>query len=168
MPLLKDGRLSQCERVFLADDETVADWSLSIVTLRRLLAEADRVPVDGAKLAVRLSAGEDPAQLEPFLRRLALIEVDFPKYTDGRGYSVAQLLRRRYGWRGELRAVGDVLRDQLGHMARSGFNAMRIECTDPEQVFEDATGALSLAYQPAADDSPTIIEMRARRALREP
>ncbi|TAG69437.1 MAG: DUF934 domain-containing protein, partial [Burkholderiales bacterium] len=64
-------------------------------------------------IGVRLSPTDDPALLVNDLDKLSLIAIEFPAFTDGRGYSSARLLRERYGWKGELRAVGDVLRDQI-------------------------------------------------------
>jgi uncharacterized protein (DUF934 family) len=74
-------------------------------------------------VGVWLAGADDPARLAPSLPSLALIAVDFPKFTDGRGYSIAYLLRSRFGYRGELRAIGDVLPDQLFYMKRVGFDA---------------------------------------------
>jgi uncharacterized protein (DUF934 family)/rhodanese-related sulfurtransferase len=73
-------------------------------------------------LGVLLSAQDDPLEIADDLERLSLVAVDFPSFTDGRGYSTGRLLRDRYQWRGELRAVGDVLRDQLQLLARCGFD----------------------------------------------
>ena len=108
--------------------------------------------------AVRLNPEDDPADLKPYLDKLTLIEVDFPKYTDGRGYSQAQLLRRRYGYSGELRAVGHVLRDQILYMHRSGFDAYETARADLSSVLE-ALKEYSAYYQPAAD-SPTNVFAR--------
>jgi len=77
-------------------------------------------------VGVRLEPADDPAQIAGDLPRLALVAVNFPKLADGRGYSTGYLLRRRYGYRGELRAVGDILRDQLFYLARSGFDAFQL------------------------------------------
>lgn len=76
--------------------------------------------------AVWLAPDQDPAVLADSLAALALIAVDFPGFADGRGYSIARLLRERLGFRGELRAVGDVLRDQLSYMAQVGFDAFAV------------------------------------------
>ena len=96
--------------------------------------------------------------IAPYLEKIALIEVDFPKYTDGRGYSQAQLLRRRYGYEGELRAVGHVLTDQILYMHRSGFDAYETARADLSSVME-ALKEYSAYYQPAAD-SPTSVFAR--------
>jgi uncharacterized protein (DUF934 family) len=117
---------------------------LALWRLRRddLLDRAERV-------GVQLDAGDDPAAIAADLDRLALVAIDFPTFSDGRGFSAARLLRSRYGYRGELRAVGDVARDQLASLERCGFDAF--ELRDGEKV-DDALAALrevSVAYQPA-------------------
>ena len=86
-----------------------------------MLALADFLAADNAA-AVRIEPGEDARKLLPHLGRIALIEVSFPAYGDGRGYSSARILREA-GYTGELRASGDVLLDQLSHMKRCGFDA---------------------------------------------
>ena len=94
-----------------------------------------------------LEPHEDPAALAATLERLSLIAIRFPKFGDGRGYSIARLLRERYGYRGELRAVGDVLRDQLLFMKRSGFDSFSLrDDQDPDEALA-AFGELSEEYQ---------------------
>ena len=73
-----------------------------------------------------LGPADDPSALAPDVASLPVIAIDFPTFADGRGYSIARLLRERDGYRGELRAVGDVLRDQLYLMAECGFDAFEI------------------------------------------
>jgi uncharacterized protein (DUF934 family) len=77
-------------------------------------------------VGVWLAGTDDPANLESSLSALSLVAVDFPKFTDGRGYSIAYLLRSRFGYLGELRAIGDVLPDQLFYMKRVGFDAFAV------------------------------------------
>ena len=107
----------------------------------------------GAKgaLGVRLSPADDPALLANDLDKLALIAVEFPAFADGRGYSAATLLRERYGYKGELRAVGDVLRDQVFLLSRVGFTTFALR---DDQNVEKALAAFndfSSYYQHAAD-----------------
>lgn len=90
--------------------------------------------------AVWIAPDEDPRALKDDLASLELVAIDFPKFTDGRGYSHAWNLRTRLGYQGELRAIGDVLRDQLFAMARVGFNAF---ATRPDRSIEDALKGLS-------------------------
>ena len=108
------------------------------------------VGISGA-LGVRLSPADDPALLANDLDKLALIAVEFPAFADGRGYSAATLLRERYGYKGELRAVGDVLRDQVFLLSRVGFTTFALR---EDQNVEKALAAFndfSSYYQHAAD-----------------
>ncbi len=100
--------------------------------------------------AVRLEPGDDARDLLPYIDRLKLVEVNFPVFGDGRGYSAARILREA-GYAGELRAVGDVLVDQLAAMRRCGFDSFA-----PQVPLNPADAATALAcwpdvYQPAAD-----------------
>jgi len=96
---------------------------------------------------LRLEPTDDPAAFADRLARVARVEVNFPKYGDGRGYSIARLLRERYGYRGELRAVGVVARDHLYYLQRVGFDAFLLrDGEDPAEAipgFDD----FSAAYQ---------------------
>jgi len=127
--------------------------------LAKLIEGADALLARNQQIGVRLSPDDDPHDLTPYLDRIALIEVDFPKYTDGRGYSQAQLLRRRLGYTGELRAVGHVLRDQILYMNRSGFDAYQTTRADLPNVVK-ALEEYSAFYQPAADDQDTVFSRR--------
>ncbi|WP_432200928.1 DUF934 domain-containing protein [Erythrobacter sp. W53] len=105
--------------------------------------------------AVRVEPGDDARALLPHLDRLALVEVNFPAFGDGRGYSSARVLREA-GFAGEIRAVGDVLVDQLAYMRRCGFDAF-----EPDQSLDasDVEAALSRwpeVYQSAADSASPI------------
>ena len=77
-------------------------------------------------VGVWLDAGDDPEAIALDLHRLDLVAVNFPKFSDGRGFSTARLLRERYGFEGELRAIGDVGRDQLAFLERCGFDAFQL------------------------------------------
>ena len=94
------------------------------------------------------------------LQYFALIALDFPTFKDGRSYSHARLLRERYDFKGELRAIGDVLQDQLFFMERCGINSFRIrDGKDIEKALE-SFNVFSVNYQGAADDSVTISQQR--------
>jgi len=98
---------------------------------------------------VQLDASDDPAAIAADLDRLALVAIEFPKFSDGRGFSAAQLLRSRYGYRGELRAVGDVARDQLAYLERCGFDAFVLREGEKVEDALAAFGEVSVGYQPA-------------------
>ena len=100
--------------------------------------------------AVRVEPGDDARELIPHLQRLSLVEVNFPAFGDGRGYSSARLLREA-GYDGELRAVGDVLVDQVAYMRRCGFDAFDPDAPLDESDLEAAFARWPEVYQTAAD-----------------
>ena len=119
------------------------------------------------EVGVWLAPTDDPAALLPDIGTLPLIAVDFPKFTDGRGYSIARLLRDRYGFRRELRAIGDVLRDQLFQMVRCGFNAY---ATRQDRNIHDALKGLTVfseTYQASVDNPLPLFRRHERGALPE-
>ena len=109
--------------------------------------------------AVRLEAGDDARALLPHLGRLALIEVAFPKYRDGRGYSAARILREA-GYAGELRAQGDVLVDQIAFMRRCGFDAFASDAPLDRAAVDRAFGRFPQVYQKAADGRSPVWALR--------
>lgn len=109
--------------------------------------------------AVRIEPGDDARLLLPFLDRLALVEVNFPAFGDGRGYSSARILREA-GYTGELRAVGAVLIDQLSHMRRCGFDSYAPDKRLDEDDARRAFATWENVYQRAADGRRTIADKR--------
>lgn len=109
--------------------------------------------------AVRLEPGDDARALIPFLDRLALIEIAFPKFRDGRGYSSARILREA-GYTGELRAQGDVLIDQIAFMRRCGFDSFSPETALDPAAVETALSTYDQFYQKAADSAVPIWKLR--------
>ncbi len=91
-----------------------------------------------------------------------MIALEFPAFKDGRAYSHARLLRERFGFQGELRAVGDVLLEQLHFMQRVGFDAFEIDSADPLGDYQTAVADFSVWYQPATDSRPTAVDLRHR------
>ena len=111
-------------------------------------------------LGVYLAADETPDVLAPDLSRLALICLEFPKFTDGRAYSHARKLRERHGFTGELRATGNVLRDQFQFMHRCGFDAYDVDASSDPSAWLRAVAEISVAYQAAGDRRATIQDQR--------
>lgn len=109
--------------------------------------------------AVRLEPDDDARALIPFLDRLTLIEVAFPKYRDGRGYSSARILREA-GYNGELRAQGDVLVDQIAFMRRCGFDSFAPEASLNPEAVARALSTYDHAYQKAADTVVPVWKLR--------
>lgn len=112
-------------------------------------------------VSVRIEPGDEARDLLPHLARLLLVEVNFPAFRDGRGYSAARILREA-GYRGELRAVGEVLVDQLAFMRRCGFDAFAPERPLDEDDARAAFARWPQVYQPAADARVPIWALRHR------
>lgn len=159
MPLLKHGTEIANMWTYLEDGESLMPDAAVTLPLARFLAEAGALAGRNAPVGVRLFPADDAEALAPHLEWIGLIEIAFPKYTDGRGYSQAQLLRRRHGYRGELRAVGHVLRDQIFYMNRSGFDAYETARADLSQTLE-ALNEFRDTYQPAADGRASVFHLR--------
>ena len=102
------------------------------------------------------------AELAPYLHRLALVALQFPTFKDGRAYSQARVLREQFGFRGEMRATGNVLRDQFLFLLRAGFDALEVAKDADAAVFAEAVARYSVFYQPAGDRR--IPALRARLA----
>ncbi|MFD1787088.1 DUF934 domain-containing protein [Sphingomonas floccifaciens] len=109
--------------------------------------------------AVRVESGDDVRVLLPYLARLKLVEVAFPGYRDGRGYSTARTLREA-GYTGELRAQGDVLVDQIPLMRRCGFDSFAPEAPVDDAALQRALDRYSAVYQRAADDRTPVWRLR--------
>ena len=118
------------------------------------------------RTGVVLEPHEDPAAIAPALERISLVAVRFPKFGDGRGYSIARLLRERHGYRGELRAVGDVLRDQLLFMKRSGFDSFSLrDDQEPDEAIA-AFREFSEEYQASTTQPQPLFRRRQAQEAR--
>jgi len=149
---LVDGRMVPAEDPFtmVADDQDLPQGDV-ILSLARFEAEGDRLLSEGRAVGVRLESDEEVEALAYDLPRLSVVALTFPKYRDGRPYTNARLLRERYGFKGEVRAVGDVLREQAGFMLRCGFDAFEPADGSSPEAWEGATRRYRHVYQRAAD-----------------
>lgn len=144
-----------------AENVTVAEGKV-IVPLKVWLAQRDALQ-QRAEIGVWLASDERPEDLKGDVQKFSVIAVDFPKFSDGRGYSTAYNLRARLGYTGELRAIGDVLRDQLFYMQRVGFDAFAPRA---DRKIEDVLKGLtdfSEVYQTSFDQKLPLF----RRAQRK-
>lgn len=132
-----------------AGAEVPADGDL-IVPLVTWLASREAITTRAGRTGVWLGPADDPAALAGDFDRLPLIAVQFPQFTDGRGYSTARLLRTRFGFGGELRAFGDVWQDQVFYLSRVGFNAFVIKAGKSLEGALNALDDFSEAYQSSA------------------
>lgn len=117
--------------------------------------------------ALTLANTDDVMQVRDRLAGAKLVVLNFPKFTDGRAYSQARLLRERLGYAGELRATGAVLRDQLPFLLRCGFNSFESDQPGFGEALEKARGLFSVVYQPVGDGRATAGQLRLRQ-LRQP
>jgi uncharacterized protein (DUF934 family) len=134
-----------------------------VVPLGVWTSERDALSLRPGRIGVWLETDADPAAMAPDVARFELIVVRFASFADGRGYSLARLLRERYGYKGELRAIGEVLRDQLYYLARCGFDAFALRA---DQSIEQALAAFddfSEAYQTSAERPDPLFRRRLQR-----
>ena len=131
------------------DDEPADE---PVVTLDAFLEQTNAA-------SVRIEVGDDVRQLVPVLDRVRLVEIDFPRFRDGRGYSSARILRES-GYTGEIKAVGDVLLDQLLFMRRCGFDSFAPDHPIDPAAAERALSAYPGYYQKAADGSVPVWKLR--------
>jgi uncharacterized protein (DUF934 family) len=164
MRLVKDAKVIDDRWVRVADDAPIPDGVPAIVSAARLLADADTILRREAPTGVLWPNNRKVAELAPHLDRLALVALEFPKFKDGRGYSQARLIRETYGFRGELRATGDVLRDQFMFLARSGFDAFEVKKDADAEVFARELARHSVFYQATGDGRLPAASARLARA----
>ncbi|MBS0331277.1 MAG: DUF934 domain-containing protein [Proteobacteria bacterium] len=159
--LTADGHMVPAEDPFtwVADDQDLVQGDL-ILSLARFQAEGDRLLSEGRAVGVRLRSDEEAEALAYDLPRIAVVELEFPKFRDGRPYSNARVLRERLGYKGEVRAVGDVLREQAHFMVRCGFDSFEPADGSSAQQWEAVTRRFRHVYQRAADARVPAYEER--------
>ena len=158
---VEDGHMRPVEDPFttVADDQDIPQGDV-ILSLARFEAEGERLLSEGRAVGVRLKSDEEAEALAYDLPRIAVVALEFPKFRDGRAYSNARILRERMGFKGELRAVGDVLREQAHFMLRCGFDAFEPADGSSAQQWQAVTQRFSHVYQRAADSRVPAFEER--------
>ena len=158
---LADGRYGAAEDVFttVADEDAIPEGPV-ILSLTRFQAEGDALLSAGRPVGVRILPDEAIEDLADDLPRLAVVALAVPKYADGRAYSSAALLRQRLGYAGEVRAVGDVLREQASNMVRCGFDAFVPADGATADDWAAAAGRYRHVYQRAVDARAPVFEER--------
>lgn len=174
--LIKNGQVVADDRTILAVAEGAAPADVAVppgpvlvpLTVWQAQRNALNARAVSGEVGVWLDAGDDPAALADAVADLAVIAVNFPKFADGRGYSTATLLRTRYGYTGELRAIGEVLRDQFNYLVRCGFDALQPRdgrYTDAELEAAIASIAdFTEPYQASVTHREPLFRRAARRA----
>ena len=165
MRLVKSGQVVADDYIRVPDDAPIPDDVPAIVSAARLIAEADAILRRPAPTGVLWPNNRRAAELAPYLDRLALVALEFPKFRDGRAYSQARLLRETYEFRGELRATGDVLRDQFMFLLRAGFDAFEVKKDADAEVFASEIARHSVFYQPTGDGRVAASQARLGRPV---
>ncbi|WP_430425731.1 DUF934 domain-containing protein [Phenylobacterium sp.] len=149
---LKDGVCKAAEDAFthVADDQDIPAGDV-IVSLSRFQADGEGLLAEGRRVGVRLQSHEEAEALAYDLPRLAVVALEFPKYRDGRAYTNAYVLSGRLKFKGQVRAVGDVLREQAGFMVRVGFDAFEPADDASANEWQAAIGRYRHVYQRSAD-----------------
>jgi uncharacterized protein (DUF934 family) len=163
MALIKDNSVVEDPYFDATAAEAIPAKGAVIVTLEQWRAHREALLERGAPLGVRLHSDQSPELIAEDLAHFDLVALEFPKFRDGRAYSYARLLRERYAFAGELRAVGDVLMEQLLFMLRTGFDAFDVQEHDPLQAYRTALADFSVWYQPTGDGRPTAVQLRHRK-----
>ena len=162
MALLKNGKPADDPFVDVSAAEELPAGDGVLVNLAQWQEHRDDL-IQRKAVAVKLASDEHPRLIADDLDKLAMVALEFPVFGDGRAYSYARLLRDRFGYSGELRAVGDVLLEQLHFMHRVGFDAFEISDNDAVGAWETALADLSVWYQPTGDGRNSVIELRHRQ-----
>jgi uncharacterized protein (DUF934 family) len=145
----------------VGDEEPIPRGDV-IVSLQRFHNEGQRLLSEGRKVGVRIEANEAVEDIAADLRRIAVVALVFPKFLTGQAYSSARILRERYRYEGELRAVGDVLREQAGFMVRCGVDAFEPADGSSPEAWSHVVGRYRHVYQRAADGrAPAFVERQA-------
>jgi uncharacterized protein (DUF934 family) len=165
MPLVRDGRIVQDNYLRVEDGAAVPEKSAVLVPAARFLADGEEFRGREDAVGVLWPNNRNIAELAPHLDALAMVALVFPTYKDGRAYSQARLLRERYGFRGELRATGQVLRDQFLFLMRAGFDAFEVVKPADAAAFEEAAKRYSVFFQPTGDGRVTVARARLRYGL---
>ena len=160
MPLVKHGKITNDALVHVADDAEIPGDGAILITAARFLEDAEGLSRRVGRTGVIWPNNRDVDDLVPYLDRLAVIALVFPTFRDGRAYSQARLLRERYGFKGELRATGQVLRDQFVFMLRAGFDAFEVKKDSDAAAFAATTKRYSVFYQPTGDGRVTALNRR--------
>ena len=160
MPLVKQGRITTDPFVHVVDGAELPDDGAILIPAARLLEDPEAVLKRAGKVGVIWPNNRDLDDLVPYLDRVAAVALVFPSFRDGRAYSQARLLRERHGYDGEMRATGQVLRDQFVFMSRAGFDTFEVKKDADADAFAETMKRYSVFYQPTGDGRVTALNRR--------
>ncbi len=158
MAVIRDGRVVADDPwIAVGEDALLPDGEALLVPYEIWARRRDELRRRNGRVGVRLASDQPPHLIAGDLDRIDLIALEFPTFRDGRAYSHARLLRERYRYTGELRAVGQVLRDQFLFMHRCGFDSYEVADQKAAAAWEEALAEISVAYQPAGDGRRAVL-----------
>ena len=160
MPLVNGGKIVNDGFVKLTVDTPLPEGGDILVPAERFLSDAEALLKRTGKVGVIWPNNRNVDDLVPYLDRVAVVALAFPTFRDGRAYSQARLLRERYGFQGELRATGQVLRDQFVFMLRAGFDAFEVKKASDAKAFAATAKRYSVFYQPTGDGRIAALNRR--------
>ena len=151
MALIKDGVFADDPWTQLDDAADLGEADHPVISLERWQANGDGLARYNGPLGIRLKSDQPPALIADDLARFDLVALEFPKFADGRAFTYARLLRERHGYTGELRAIGDVLRDQYQFMLRCGFDAFEVADANSIDGWSQSAAEITVWYQPGTN-----------------
>lgn len=160
MPLVKQGKIVADSYTHVADDGEIPIEGPALIPAARFLADPEALVARNSPTGVIWPNNRDPEDLVPWIGKLAVVALVFPTFRDGRAYSQARLLRERYKFKGELRATGQVLRDQFVIMLRAGFDSFEVKKDADAEAFAATVKRYSVFYQPTGDGRITALHQR--------
>ena len=160
MPLVKNAKIATDVFVHVADEAELPGDGAILMSAARFLADPEVLSGRAGKTGVIWPNNRDLDDLVRYLDRFAMVALVFPSFRDGRAYSQARLLRERHGYKGELRATGQVLRDQFVFMLRAGFDAFEVKKESDAEAFAGTAKHYTVFYQPTGDGRVTALHQR--------
>jgi uncharacterized protein (DUF934 family) len=155
MPFIKDGQIAE-DRFHVLPEGDIPDSEASIlVPANRFLADPETFLARNAPTGVLWPNDRRVSELAPHLQRLSVVVLSFPTFRDGRAYSQARQLREQYQFRGELRANGEILRDQFLFLIRAGFNSLDVKKALDADAWAQTVSRYTVFYQPTGDGRET-------------
>jgi uncharacterized protein (DUF934 family) len=167
MPLVKAGKITTDAFVHVADDAEIPRDGAILVSAARFVENAEALARRAGPTGVIWPNNRELDDLVPYLADVAVVALVFPTFRDGRAYTQARLLRERHGFKGELRATGQVLRDQFVFMLRAGFDAFEVKKQSDAEAFATTVKHYSVFYQPTGDGRVTALHRRMQLRLSE-
>jgi uncharacterized protein (DUF934 family) len=166
MPLVRGERIVADRYLRVLDDGPIPADAPVMIPAARFIADIGEIAHRDVPTGVLWPNNRRISELAPHIDRVALIALEFPNFKDGRAYSQARVLREQYGFRGELRATGNVLRDQFLFLLRAGFDSFEVVKESDAAAFAAAVARYSVFYQPAADRRTSALQARLRHTPR--